>query len=368
MVHVRLILNGERQYGKITGPTGPLVYPGLHVYLYTLLYYLTDEGTDILRAQIIFAGLYLLTLAVVFACYRRVNAPPWLLVPLVLSKRLHSIFLLRLFNDCWATLGLWTAIYLFQRRRWQAGALVWGLSLGIKMTLLLAAPAVGVILIQGQGLKEAVFSGILVVLAQVALALPFRAEDFGLAYFLRAFDFGRQFLFKWTVNWRFVGEETFLSKGFAISLLIVHVSLLALFLQTRWTKPSASGLLDFVAKQTRTVTEPNRMKTSRKISPTFVMDTVLGSMVIGLLCARSLHYQFYAYLGWATPYLLWRAGDSSWADIVAVVIGCGLQEYSWLVFPSTDLSSAVVVAVLAVQVLCALIATPGERVSPTVAE
>lgn len=362
MVQIRLFLDGERQYSKITGPTGPLVYPALHVYLYSALYHLTDEGTNILRAQIIFAGLYLVTLAVVLACYSRVGAPPWLLVPLALSKRLHSIYLLRLFNDCWAALGLWLAVYLLQRRNWTAGALVWGLGLGVKMTLLLATPGLGIVLLQGAGLSAAVWSGLSVLLSQLVLAAPFLTRDTGLDYFLRAFDFGRQFLFKWTVNWRFVGEETFLSKGFAIGLLVVHITLLLYFFQTKWTRPTASSLGEFVTKHLGTLSEGERTKVTQKISPTFVMDTLLGSMVIGLLCARSLHYQFYAYLGWATPYLLWRAGGGP----VWVLVNWVIQEYSWLVFPSTDISSGLVVMELAVQVMCALIAPPVDHIRPSV--
>lgn len=358
MVQIRLFLDGERQYSKITGPTGPLVYPALHVYIYTALYHLTDEGTNILRAQVIFAGLYLTTLAVVLACYRRVAAPPWLLVPLALSKRLHSIFVLRLFNDCWAALGLWVAVYLLQRRRWAAGTLVWGLGLGVKMTLLLAAPGVGVVLLQGAGLASAVGSGLSVLLSQVVLAAPFLTRNTGVDYFLRAFDLGRQFLYKWTVNWRFVGEDTFLSKGFAIGLLIVHATLLLTFLQTKWIRPTASSLGEFVAKHLGRANGSELAKVSQKISPTFIMDTVLGSMVIGLLCARSLHYQFYAYLGWATPYLLWRAGGGP----VWVLVNWVLQEYSWLVFPSTDMSSTLVVLELAVQAMCALIAPPVDQI------
>lgn len=358
MVQIRLFLNGERQYSKITGPTGPLVYPALHVYIYTALFYLTDQGTNILRAQVIFAALYLATLAVVMACYRRVGAPPWLLVPLALSKRMHSIFVLRLFNDCWAALGLWLAVYLLQRRKWAAGTLVWGLGLGVKMTLLLAAPGAGAVLLQGAGLAGAVWSGLSVLLSQLVLAAPFLTRDTGVDYFLRAFDLGRQFLFKWTVNWRFVGEDTFLSRGFAVGLLLLHVTLLLLFFQTKWTRPTASSLGEFVTKHLGTTSEAERTRISQKISPTFVMDTVLGSMVVGLLCARSLHYQFYAYLGWATPYLLWRAGGGPFWVLVNWVI----QEYSWLVFPSTNISSTLVVMELAVQVMCALIAPPVDHI------
>lgn len=58
------------------------------------------------------------------------------------------------------------------------------------------------------------------------------------SYVTKAFEFTRQFMFKWTVNWRFVGEETFLSKSFSYSLLGAHVLLLAIFGVTRWLEPS----------------------------------------------------------------------------------------------------------------------------------
>jgi len=71
MQQVSLYIKGERNYYNIEGDTGPLVYPGLHVYIYRLLYALTNHGTSIFTAQIIFTILYLGTLAVVMACYRQ---------------------------------------------------------------------------------------------------------------------------------------------------------------------------------------------------------------------------------------------------------------------------------------------------------
>jgi alpha-1,3-mannosyltransferase len=71
MEQVDKYIDGTHDYHYIKGSTGPLVYPGLHLYIYRALHYLTDGGKDILRAQIIFAILYLGVLAVVMACYRR---------------------------------------------------------------------------------------------------------------------------------------------------------------------------------------------------------------------------------------------------------------------------------------------------------
>jgi alpha-1,3-mannosyltransferase len=81
------------------------------------------------------------------------------------------------------------------------------------------------------------------------------------------------------------------------------------------------------------------------------MTVLLSSLAIGLLCARSLHYQFFAYLAWATPFLLWRAG----LHPILIYTAWALQEWAWNVYPSTNASSAVVVLSLALQVFGVLV-------------
>ena len=167
MQQISLFLSGERDYTRIEGSTGPLVYPAAHVYFYSAFYHATDEGRDIALGQVIFAALYLMTLAIVMKCYRSANAPPYIFGLLVLSKRLHSIFLLRMFNDAVATLFMWAAIYAFQRRQWMAGVLLWTVGVGVKMTLLLIAPAIAIVLILVAGLPKALWLGVAALLAQV---------------------------------------------------------------------------------------------------------------------------------------------------------------------------------------------------------
>jgi alpha-1,3-mannosyltransferase len=70
MQQVQQFVDGKRDYVKIRGDTGPIVYPAGHLYVYTILFALTDGGKNIQLAQAIFTALYLLTLAVVMACYR----------------------------------------------------------------------------------------------------------------------------------------------------------------------------------------------------------------------------------------------------------------------------------------------------------
>lgn len=71
MEQIEQFVNGERDYTKIKGGTGPLVYPAAHVYIYWALYHITDKGKNILLAQRTFGVLYLGTLGIVMSCYRR---------------------------------------------------------------------------------------------------------------------------------------------------------------------------------------------------------------------------------------------------------------------------------------------------------
>ncbi|KAF7720313.1 Dolichyl-P-Man:Man(5)GlcNAc(2)-PP-dolichol alpha-1,3-mannosyltransferase [Penicillium ucsense] len=338
MQQISIYLAGERDYTAIKGSTGPLVYPAAHVYIYSLLHDLTDGGRDILMGQILFAGLYLATLIVVFACYRRVQVPPYLYPLLVLSKRLHSIYMLRMFNDGIAALAMWLAIYLCMRQKWTAGIAIWSLGVGVKMTLVLLVPGIAVVTLLNLGRGRSIALGVMAILIQVLIAIPFIREN-PLGYLSKAFELSRQFMFKWTVNWRFVGEETFLSKEFSLGLLVLHVSLLALA-SAVWVKPSGTNVVRFLQDSIQGRHPP------MSLSGSFIMTVLLSSLTIGMLCARSLHYQFFSYLAWATPFLLWRAG----LNPVLIYGLWAMQEWAWNVYPSTDLSSLGVVVLLAVQV------------------
>ncbi|KAI4603019.1 dolichyl-P-Man:Man(5)GlcNAc(2)-PP-dolichol alpha-1,3-mannosyltransferase [Pestalotiopsis sp. 9143b] len=350
MEQVAQYMSGERDYTKIKGGTGPLVYPAAHVYTYAALYTITDHGTNILRAQYIFAILYLITLSVVMTCYWNAKVPPYVFPLLIASKRLHSIFVLRCFNDCFAVLFLFAAILAFQRKAWTVGGVLFSWGLGTKMTLLLVLPAIGAVLFQGKGVFGSVKVAAIILQVQIAIGNPFFQANWP-GYLTRAFELSRQFFFKWTVNWRFVGEDMFLSREFAATLLVLHVSVLAVFMIRNWLRPALSlrPLKDLImpALQLYSPFGPrDEALVASAVTPQYVMTTILSANVIGLMFARSLHYQFYAYIAWTTPYLLWRGG----AHPVVQYGLWALQEWAWNVFPSTEISSAVVIGVLAATV------------------
>lgn len=60
---------------------------------------------------------------------------------------------------------------------------------------------------------------------QLALGAPFLLHH-PVSYLERAFEFSRVFMYKWSVNWQFLPETIFLSKKFAILLLVIQFRLL----------------------------------------------------------------------------------------------------------------------------------------------
>ncbi len=71
MQEVEGVVNGTWDYSKLKGDTGPLVYPAGFVYIFTILYYITNYGRNIRFAQYIFCGFYLVTVALVFRIYSK---------------------------------------------------------------------------------------------------------------------------------------------------------------------------------------------------------------------------------------------------------------------------------------------------------
>src|SRR6056297_1809696 len=144
---------GETDYTKLRGDTGPLVYPAGFVHIFLWLKNVT--GGEIFPAQIIFGILYLLTQLVVMAIYiQSKSLPPLGLVLLCLSRRLHSIFVLRLFNDCWAMFFAYLGVFLLQCRRVPAAIFLFSVAVSIKMNVLLFAPGVLAVVLRISDIKE----------------------------------------------------------------------------------------------------------------------------------------------------------------------------------------------------------------------
>ena len=236
MQEVEGVVNGTYDYSSLRGDTGPLVYPAGFVWLYMLLYYVTSQGTNILLAQYIFALLYVVTLGLVFRILVRTEkVPPYILVLMSLtSYRVHSIFILRLFNDPVAVMFLYAAVNLFMDNWYSLGSIMFSLGVSVKMNILLYSPAVLIFYLTSLGQLATLGQLSLCAGLQLLLAAPFLWQA-PTNYILGAFNLGRVFLYEWTVNFRFLPEEIFVSRIFHLSLLLAHIGVLVYCARNWWS-------------------------------------------------------------------------------------------------------------------------------------
>ncbi|THH29639.1 hypothetical protein EUX98_g4553 [Antrodiella citrinella] len=341
---LELYLKGERSYSLISGPTGPLVYPAGHVHIHHLLYSVTDSGTNVARAQQIYGALYVATLAMTCAIYGRAGGiPNWAVILLPLSKRLHSIFALRLFNDCWTVFLAQGAILAYGYGRDvgygfgqdMVGTLLYSAAISVKMSALLYLPGVLLVIFRRYNIRGVAGHLSLIIGTQVIFGLPFlRHAEW--EYLNGAFNFGHAFLYKWTVNWRFVDEDTFLSAPFARLLLAGHVGSLIVFGLFKWCR-SDGGAFTLLKRGFQNRKQRKYSPALSIVSPDYVATVLMTSNLIGIIFARSLHYQFYSWYAQQLPFLAWR---TKYPVVVKLAILAGI-EYAWNVYPSTDISSSI---------------------------
>ncbi|CDO72863.1 hypothetical protein BN946_scf185002.g48 [Trametes cinnabarina] len=342
MYQLELYLKGERDYALISGPTGPIVYVASACCpcspLNQVLYNLTDAGTNLWKAQEIYAVLYLASLALTAAVYRVAgNIPNWTLLLLPLSKRIHSIYVLRLFNDCWAVVAAQAAVLAFANGWDAAGILLLGGALSVKMCVLLYVPGLLVVLFKRRGLVSTILHVLALGATQLLIGLPFLAA-YPWSYLKNSYEFSRVFLFKWTVNWRFLGEELFLNPLWAKGL-------------------SHGGVWGILIRGLR---KPTEAPTVATLTADYVTTVLYTSNLIGILFARSLHYQFYSWYAMQLPFLAWR---TKYPIPIRLALLLAI-EYAWNVYPSTSLSSGMLVAANAALVLGIWFGYP-EGVAPT---
>ena len=372
--------NGERDYINLRGDTGPLVYPAGFLYLYswfkTLASNTSSVGDEldgstapeaIKTIQWVFVFLYVINCAVILGLYQRVLnmarrrnqndnttssktlllAWTWRIAMGItcLSKRIHSIFVLRLFNDGPAMLLLHLSIYLFACcDAWALGCVLFSLAVSIKMNVLLFAPGLLLLLLQKNGSLRGTLGHLSIcATVQFILGWPF-LSTYPVSYIKKAFEFDRVFFFKWTVNWKFLPEDLFVSKKLALILLSCHLGALAL-LARKWWNASISQRGRAKTAEWMKWTD-NNGNTGSRLSPEYIIYTMFVSNFIGIAFARTLHYQFYSWYFHAMPILHlistnvspFSSGLFSLVTSIVSVIGV---EYAFNVYPATPISSAV---------------------------
>ncbi|CEP60247.1 dolichyl-P-Man:Man(5)GlcNAc(2)-PP-dolichol alpha-1,3-mannosyltransferase LALA0_S01e06348g [Lachancea lanzarotensis] len=340
MEQIWTIKDGETNYKLIEGGTGPLVYPAGHVWIYQVMERITSGLDDLRAGQVTFSILYIVTLMLQMVCYVLLQLPPWCVALASLSKRLHSIYVLRLFNDCFTTFFMvLTILSLLISARLQrkifclVASVTYGVAVSIKMNALLFFPGIFLSIFQLTEGRLAFTLGCLVISSswQFYVARPF-VVDYAHEYWSTAFDFGRQFMHKWSVNWQFVDEDVFNDLWFHRTLLISHLAILTLFVVTKF----CSGISE-IRTSLKALRHPFTpvLRSFSTTKPLDVGYVCLVTNFAGVLFARSLHYQFLSWYHWTLPILLhWSRLPMGIALVWYLV-----HEWCWNSYPPNSSAS-----------------------------
>lgn len=384
MQEVTGYIEGERNYYNIKGDTGPCVYPAGFLYIFSALKKLLNDG-DIRSFQYFFLGVYVLFISVVLLLYWNASetkehkeqyeeqeedeeqeeyesyesedetetttsislkdALPYIMIALCLSRRIHSIFVLRLFNDCIAMLFTYISFLAFQWDSWLIGCIIYSLGLSVKMNILLFLPGLLVLLTKRFGFFKMILHAFVILVIQILLGIPFLLE-YPEAYIDRAFNFGRKFTYIWTVNWKFLSESFFLNEHFHKVLLILTLFFWILF-GFKWTSVDG-GPINAILKGAS-----SSMKTHR-ITSIHILWVLFTSNFVGIVFSRSLHFQFYVWYFHTLPFLLIF---TPYTNLVKFATLIGI-ECVWNIFPS-NATSSICLQILHISILFGLLMIPG---------
>eukprot|EP01036_Dinobryon_divergens_P022568 gene22568-30833_t len=247
-----------------------------------------------------------------------------------------------MFNDCIAVVLGNVSLFCFMKRRYRLGSVLHSMAISIKMNMLLHSPGILLVLLACCGLHETIFCLSLCAIVQLIVGYPF-LSTYPYEYISKAFELGRVFMFKWTVNFKFLPEDVFVSKELSFVLLALTVIGYIVF-AVKWIRENnlAAEKLRKDGKDVQ-IFSLKGPRGELPVNPEFVLSTVFVSNFIGIVFARSLHYQFYCWYFHSLPYLLWKGRlfkTPSILNLVVMVTALGCVELCFNVYPATAWSSA----------------------------
>lgn len=148
-------------------------------------------------------------------------------------------------------------------------------ALSVKMSILLYLPALLYLLFVYHSPVILAYHGTLLAGIQILLAAPFLTSiPLARIYFTQAFDFNREFLWEWTVNWRWLGSEVFEDSAWGKVLLMAHAAGLTV-MALRWSQEEGGcvGLLARAVKRPAASPARYHLSTTRERARSIQGDT-----------------------------------------------------------------------------------------------
>ena len=300
---IEMIINGEYDYGLIKGENGYCVYPAGFVYEFYFIYYMTSRGKPII-SLFLFLFVFFIMTYVIFKVYDSVLPKEynWIKIFCAVSTNVEHSVINHRFNDSLAMTPLYLCLFFLinnQKKGLYYATFFYALALSTKTNILLYLPGLIYIFTKIKGPIFAIIQLIIIILFQFIIGYPFIKVS-AANYFGKTYDFSREFLYSQTMNWQFIPEEIFHSQFFYNTLAVVHLGILAIFFLFKWEKLSLN-----IFKDVRL----NDWSWEMKVVPlnkNFILRVLFICNLIGILCFRSLHYQYVVWYFTSFPFLIWQ--------------------------------------------------------------
>lgn len=267
MHQINIYLKGESDYDCILGSTGPLVYPPGFIWLFAVLRFVTRGGIDTMMAQCIFAAVYLATLGIALRWYRAARVPLVFILCLFCSKRIRSLYVLRMFNDCWCVFFAYVGValltssisrrrpskepfgqrFLYNDRRWYLGCLFMSIGISIKMNIMLFLPGLLCILLHSIPFLSVVICVAVGASWHVFVAFPF-LSTYPDSYMHKSFEINRVFKKIYSVNYQYLPTSVFESPFFHSLLCGLMLAAYAALWRRRWA-PRCRRVVEEVGRE-----------------------------------------------------------------------------------------------------------------------
>jgi alpha-1,3-mannosyltransferase len=243
--------------------------------------------------------------------------------------------------DCFASFFLWLSIFSFQRGSWTAGTVAFILALSISSHLLLALPALGIVMMLALGPVKAakhVFAIFLYLLLMTAPFAPTPSElKAHVAWLLNSapwFNYEES-------TWKIFPREVYYNGLFATMLSLALASSSITFAFYSWLKPLRHSSSRAVATTTRAVwpfSSERREAIAGRVDADYIASTLIGAVFLQFMFAPSLSESAYVYISWGAP-VLWHFCP----DVGSYLIMWLLQvlDNRWEVFLSGSTYAAV---------------------------
>eukprot|EP01086_Lenisia_limosa_P006207 TRINITY_DN24882_c0_g1_i1.p1 TRINITY_DN24882_c0_g1~~TRINITY_DN24882_c0_g1_i1.p1 ORF type:complete len:482 (+),score=114.58 TRINITY_DN24882_c0_g1_i1:106-1551(+) len=297
---MRLLTEGDLDYGNYVCPQGPMYYPVMFVYFYAAFMFVTGGSvmwSVVVNAMCQFACTLLSF--VVFAPYMKKGK--WAFIVLaIITQSVYMTSISRATNDVFQSFAILLMMWAVQHRRWWLSSFLYAFAVSYKMNALLIGPALLLCYVLFLPAKQIFIHFLSMGLFQVLAPLPFLIHN-PINYLRIAFNFSRDFNTHTNLAWGFLEDSVRYNPLFYKFLLVLTLAfnIILVIVVLR----AAKKVLLPAKPLTNLGTSANYDPEQNRVAMTVVLGIFVLGNFIGYTFSRGIHIQFILWIFFTLVFL-----------------------------------------------------------------